>query len=179
MPDSPIYERLMDAWIEEDPKAAKIDSQIRMRIMEQQFRQEMAALQQPIQAQQTAAVWNQAYTNVAARTPDLVQLADTMVEIARSPTFQVALQHANSVGDKERIIEEMALVARGRAIPSVDTAVQQARQQADEAAAAQRQQAFVASSSAANREPTTSKSDAQRQAILAFANNEILSIGSR
>lgn len=178
MPDSPIYERLMDAWIEEDPKAAKVDTQIRMRIMEQQFRDQLQKVQQPIQEQQVQSTWNQAFLAVAGKNPDMDTLAPKMGELARDPFFQNAVRQASSPQEYERIIEMMTLTARGSAYPHIQSAAAEAQRQAEDQASTQRQQAFVASGSSANREPTMTAADRQKAIVAQYA-NEFLSPGTR
>ncbi len=187
-PDTPLYDFALQQWADSgDPKdafeAAQTDSRIRMALLQEQHRQEMermyAPIQQQVQQQQIHQTWNQAFLDVASRTPDMENLLPTIGEIAQtSMTFKRALADAPSVQEKARIIEEMVYVARGRVIPSIKNAAAEARQQAEDEGRQQRQQAFVASGASANREPPMSRADAQKAGIMG-AVHQLLSPGTR
>lgn len=187
-PDTPLYTYALEQWADSgDPKdafeAAQTDYRIRLELYKAESRQEIermyAPVQQQIQQQQVASTWNQAFLEVAAKTPDINDLLPAIGDIAQSSsTFKRALMEAPSVQEKARIIEEMVHVARGRSIPSIKNAAAEARQQAEDEGRAQRTQAFVASGSSANREPPVSRSDMHKSAIMSAVHG-LLSPGTR
>lgn len=173
-PDTPIYERLMDDWLEIDPAtASKADSRIRLKVMEYEFQNRLAQIQAPIQQQQLQDSWNKAFLSVSTRNPDMDTLTPKMTELAQQPFWRNAFNQARTTQDLEQTIETMALVARGSAIPSIQNAAVEAQHQAEEAARQERANAFVASASTANREPPTTVYDRQKESLVAAIQREL------
>lgn len=163
LPDSPVYERLMDAWVEEDPKAARIDTKIRAALQQQMYEERLQELQAPIMQTRIQSEFTQAYQQVATRVPDIDQLP--MQEAAKQPFFQQAIQNARSVEERASVLEAMTVFARGLAIPSIQQASVQFTEAAEAEHRRQRDMAVVASSQHANVEPPSSREDQLRERI--------------
>ncbi len=163
LPDSPVYERLMDAWVEEDPKAARIDGKIRSALQQQMYEQRLQELQAPIMQTRIQSEFTEAYQQVASRVPDIDQLP--MQEAAKQPFFQQAIQNARSVQERASVLEAMTVFARGLAVPQIQQAAEQATVAAELEHRRQRDMAVVASSQHVNVEPPVSREDAMRERI--------------
>lgn len=164
LPDSPVYERLMDAWVEEDPKAARVDTKIRSALQQQMYEQRLQELQAPILQSRTQQEFTEAYARVQAKVPDLNELP--LMEAAKLPWFQQAIANARSVEEREGILLGMATYARGMSVPSIQHVAQQAQVEAEAEARRQRDMAVVASASQVNREPPQTREQRMRQQIM-------------
>lgn len=146
-PSGVLYNRAMDTWYQENPRqAASFERQLELRALAQEFSGRLEAQTQPFVEQSQRNDFITAWGNVKQVAPDLEEHSDQILEAAQSAPEVVAMLASGSLADKQRVIENLYYLAKGRQATSLSQAASEmAAQQASETRAA-KEQAFVASS---------------------------------
>jgi len=162
--NQPLYEAALDAWYDEQPRAAAaFERHLELQAMEARFQQQR---QPEIQArvQQEA---NTAWSNVSRKFTDLPQLADKVLEAGKHyPDVLRVLQTDSSIEGKERALEALYKIAKADSLDTLGAAAKEAEQVASDEARREKADSVVASASNAKREAPTTKVDAFKQAIM-------------
>lgn len=118
--DPMLYERTIDTWYAEDPKAAtRFETTIALHRQQQQFEQQMKPMMQPLQDQYQNQALGQAVGSVKGMYPDFDQvigneaLLQNAVDYLGGDNFVKALNEAPSAQEKAEGLNILYLVARG------------------------------------------------------------------
>ena len=123
-----LYNRAMDAWYEVQPRqAGGFEREMEMGQLAQVISYQQAPLVQQAQQQEFVQAWQQAFSKI----PDLSEHVDAIMSAAESaPEILIPLQRG-SLADKQRVIENLYWLAKGRKADTLTEAAQQfASQQA-------------------------------------------------
>lgn len=150
-PSGVLYNRAMEAWYEESPRqASAFEREMEMGAMAQAVDQRLSSITAPMQARAHQNDFSAAWNAASQQHPDLVEHGDAILEAAQSAPEVVALLQSGTLQDKQRVIENLYYLAKGKQATSLGAAAQDmAAQQAQETRAA-KDESFVASSGQRN-----------------------------
>jgi hypothetical protein len=143
-----LYNRAMESWHEVQPRqASAFERQLEMGAMNQAFSQQMYQATAPLQAQRHQNDFASAWAQVASDLPDLAEHADAILQAAQSAPEVVSLLQSGTLRDKQRVIENLYYLAKGKQATSLGQAAQEmAAKQASDTRVA-KATSFVASGS--------------------------------
>jgi hypothetical protein len=168
-----LYDRVMETWFENDPRGASRFEMALMRAeLEAEVKEQIAPIQAPIQQQTAEAQFAQAWASVTKKFPDMN--GEAVLEAAQAaPEIAEALQHGD-VATKERMIENLYWLAKGRQADSVTATTAAAVAESAAQVVQQKLEAQVVSgSSAATRGDTVDPITAWKQRLLAESSTSI------
>lgn len=118
--DNALYERTIDTWYAEDPKAAtRFETTMALQRQQQMIQQQMQPMIAPLQAQHEQQALVQAVAQVKGMYPDFAdvtgneQLLQNAVDYLGGDAFVQALNEAPSAQEKAEGLNILYLVARG------------------------------------------------------------------
>jgi hypothetical protein len=147
-----LYNRVMQIWATNDPLAA---SRFEGALMREQLKQEMeeritqqyGPVAQTVTEQTQASQFDSAWKTVATKYPDLATYGQHMMDAAASaPELAQSLQ-TGDVPSKERLIENLYWLAKGRQADTIAAAATDLGRQQQQQTAAEKRSAAVASGS--------------------------------
>lgn len=159
-PSGALYNRALDSWYETNPRqAAGFERELAMQALAQEFSGRLESQTQPFVEQSQRNDFVTAWGNVKHVAPDLEEHADAILEAAQNAPEVVSMLQSGSLADKQRVIENLYYLAKGRQATSLSQAASEmAAQQASETRAA-KDQAFVATSGTRPESDTRSPAD--------------------
>lgn len=117
-----LYNRAMDAWYNEQPRqAGGFEREMEMSQLVQAISHQQAPLVQQAQQQEFVQAWQQAFSKI----PDLSEHVEEIMGAAETaPEILIPLQRG-SLADKQRVIENLYWLAKGRKADTLTEATQQ------------------------------------------------------
>jgi hypothetical protein len=149
-----LYNRVMQIWAGTDPLGAGRFENALMRDqmqqeMTEQFEKKYGSTVSTVTEQTQASQFDTAWRAVATKVPDLADRADAMMEAAAAaPELAAALQ-SGDVASKERLIENLYWLAKGKQADHLAAAATDLGRQQQKDASARKRGASVASGSSA------------------------------
>lgn len=166
-PTGALYDRVMTDWYETQPRsAAAFERQLEMAQMAQAVDQRITSVAAPLEQQAHTNDFVSAWAAASQQLPDLTEHSEAILEAAQSAPEVLQLLQSGTQQDKQRVIENLYYLAKGKQATSLNSAAQQmAAQQAQESQAA-KDNAFVASSGQRNEPETSSAVDRWFEEVL-------------
>lgn len=152
-----LYDRVMEVWFGNDPRgASRFETSLTLGAAKQEWVKEIAPALQPLQRQSQEQEFARAWATVGQKYPDMESHAEAMLEAAKTaPELAAALQ-SGDMASKERLIENLLFLARGRQADTLaSAAVEAARTQKTKAQSEKLAAAVASGSSKEAREEKT------------------------
>jgi hypothetical protein len=131
-PSGVLYNRAMESWYEESPRqASAFERELEMGAMAKAVDQRLSSIAAPMMARTHQDDFDSAWNAVYQQHPDLPEHGDAILEAAQSAPEVVAQLQSGTLQDKQRVIENLYWLAKGRQADTLTEAAQQfASQQA-------------------------------------------------
>lgn len=157
--------------------ANRLEQARMMAAMQAQVRQTIEPLEQPVQRMTQNQEFNQAWRAVAEKMPDLNKFADAIQEAATTAPEVVGALRQGDMASKERVIENLYWLAKGRQAETFQEAAKEvARQTAEDNQRAKAEATVASASSSPTRGDTgkTWKDDLKESIMSAASENSLM-----
>ena len=146
-----LYQTVISEWGEDEPlAAANFNLEVRLAQEREQLLSQYASESQPVQEHVRNQQFAQAWQSVTQRIPGMEQLAEEMLVAAQTAPEILRALESGTPADIERMIENLAWLARGRKADQAAVQAQELSAQQAEQNDAARVEAVVATASSNN-----------------------------